>query len=374
MVIPLDSKQVSKEWLNSVINVKEVKEVIGHVNEGGVLSSIFKAKIIDNDGQERKLFIKIMPNPDQDQRILIEGFGLDKREVKTYVKLFKELEDFEETQLGVKNIQSIICDFWAADCSDVKEKRGFYIILDDVSQDFKMPDLDKGMTKDQIIDALEKLAYFHSLTYCYRNMKNSIDYLIDYPMVYQDFLDSKNTREFFDSLFKKAILQLKETHRDDLAKILEKLSKNYVEKFKMAFGGTDGRFLTHGDMWSNNIMFDKNGKCILVDWQFTCASTPYLDIASMAFMNQNPEEMESNSNTFLQAYFNKFNKICAKFKVGGPWHDFKGFSTEATHQGFLSLFAWLMLSFDPCVYTRRIFDRFVYIFEKALNFHPEFFA
>ena len=151
------------------------------------------------------------------------------------------------------------------------------------------------------------------------------------------------------------------------------LSKGYVSKFKFAYGGQDGRFLTHGDLWCNNLMFNKDDRCILVDWQFTCASTPYLDIAAMAFMNQDPDTMDKNMDTFLKAYYEKFEETCQKFDVKGPWNDFEDFKQPAISQGFLSLFVWLLLSFSPCVYSLRILDRFIYIFKKALEQNPNFF-
>ena len=63
--IPTTPHEVTESWLISgltnhgkeikVIDLKSVK------NEGGVLSSVFKAKV-DIDGVEEKLFIKIMPH------------------------------------------------------------------------------------------------------------------------------------------------------------------------------------------------------------------------------------------------------------------------------------------------------------------------
>jgi thiamine kinase-like enzyme len=60
-----------------------------------------------------------------------------------------------------------------------------------------------------------------------------------------------------------------------------------VDKFQSALAVVDGRFLTHSDVWANNMMFhNQNDNCKLVDWQFTSASTPYLDITAMALINQ----------------------------------------------------------------------------------------
>ena len=75
-------------------------------------------------------------------------------------------------------------------------------------------------------------------------------------MTYLQFLDDPNAHKFIDELFIRSIADLKEKSENKLAKVLEKLSKNYVEKFKYAYDGQNGDFLTHGDIWSNNVMFD----------------------------------------------------------------------------------------------------------------------
>ena len=66
-----------------------------------------------------------------------------------------------------------------------------------------MPDLDKGLNNKQIVSALENVAYFHSLTYCY-GQKSKTDFRIDYPMAYHSFLEGKDSQEFIATLFKRA--------------------------------------------------------------------------------------------------------------------------------------------------------------------------
>ena len=111
----------------------------------------------------------------------------------------------------------------------------------------------------------------------------------------------------------------------------------------------------------------------LVDWQFTCASTPYLDIAAMGFMNQDPDTIERNMDSFLKVYYDKFEENCQRFHQRGPWKNCTDFKQLAICQGFLNLFVWLLVSFSPCVYSPSILQRFVYIFKKALEHNPSFF-
>ena len=88
-IIPSTPHQVTESWLISALSNhgKEVKilELKSVKNEGGVLSSVFKAKV-DIDGNEEKLFIKIMPH-DEGQRVFIENQPIDAIEIKTYAKI-----------------------------------------------------------------------------------------------------------------------------------------------------------------------------------------------------------------------------------------------------------------------------------------------
>ena len=111
----------------------------------------------------------------------------------------------------------------------------------------------------------------------------------------------------------------------------------------------------------------------MVDWQFTCASSPYLDVSAMAFLNQSPEDIQANSKLFLKEYFDTFNKICSNMKIQMPWTSFDEFEKNTIERGYISLFVWLIISFSPVVYSTKIMDRFVFILKKAMSLNPNFF-
>ena len=91
--IPIDPSQVTKEWLSTVLNKAKhgyaeniiVNEVIGHKNNGGVLSTVFKARIHVN-GAKKQLFIKTMPGPDQSQRVFIDDYALELGNMSSLLK------------------------------------------------------------------------------------------------------------------------------------------------------------------------------------------------------------------------------------------------------------------------------------------------
>ena len=374
--IPSNPSEVSEVWLQEILALKfqdvKVEHLKEHKNEGGVLSGIFKANVKLND-TPKKLFIKIMPDPTQPQRVFIENFGIDAVEVNTYRDLFDKLEKFELEHTKSSELKKITCDFYAGDSCQDPQNRKFHLILGDVSDAYKMPNLEDGLTNEQIINALQCLAYFHAVSYAFGQI-NDTDFLEEHPMVYHRFLKDKEALAYIDQLFQRAHQALLKHNEPGLAEILQKLSKNYVSKFTLGYGGHDGRFLTHGDMWSNNVMFNAQNQCLLVDWQFTSASDPYLDFAAMAFMNQSPEKIEENTGLFCQVYFTQFQEIMSKFNIQGPWKNLQEFTQLATQNGYLALFCWLVPSFSPCVYAPKIVDRFIHIFKKALHLHPTFFT
>ena len=50
-----------------------------------------------------------------------------------------------------------------------------------------------------------------------------------------------------------------------------------------------------------------------MDWQFTFASDPYLDLVAIAFMNQDPKTIEHNTDMYvLQSVFQYFSRNIGK--------------------------------------------------------------
>ena len=112
--IPTTPHEVTEPRLISVlpnhgkeIEVLELKSV---KNEGGVLSSVFKANV-DIDGVQEELFIKIMPH-EEGQRDFIENQPIDAIEIKTYDKILPMLQDFESPALGSSIVKSMVCHYF----------------------------------------------------------------------------------------------------------------------------------------------------------------------------------------------------------------------------------------------------------------------
>ena len=70
------------------------------------------------------------------------------------------LQDFESSALGSSIVRSMVCRYFAGQSSLSKDSRGFYVILEDISETYQMPKMEKGLTSEQIFDGLKKWLIF----------------------------------------------------------------------------------------------------------------------------------------------------------------------------------------------------------------------
>ena len=78
-------------------------------------------------------------------RVFIENFPLDKIEIQAYDELMPKLQNFEQKKLGTTKLRNMLCKCYGGKYSMQKESRGFYLILEDISETFKMPNLNEGI-------------------------------------------------------------------------------------------------------------------------------------------------------------------------------------------------------------------------------------
>uniref|UniRef100_A0A6V7J7K7 CHK kinase-like domain-containing protein n=1 Tax=Bracon brevicornis TaxID=1563983 RepID=A0A6V7J7K7_9HYME len=61
--------------------------------------------------------------------------------------------------------------------------------------------------------------------------------------------------------------------------------------------------LSHGDLWSNNLLFDDRAKCVLVDFQACRYCPASLDIIELLYLCAAPDLRIAKENEFLQYYY-----------------------------------------------------------------------
>ena len=148
--------------------------------------------------------------------------------------------------------------------------------MDDISDTFEMKNNQKeGLTFFQINDALAKIAKVHAVAYGYilENPDVAKDWKI--PSWYDKFIQDKEFITLVDKCFDNLIRDLKVENKT-LIEPVTNLKKRWIQVFKKTVVQKDPRFIIHGDLWINNVMFDSDNNCKILDWQMMSPDHPVL--------------------------------------------------------------------------------------------------
>ena len=279
-----------REWLKSSlpdglssdsIEVAPVKEEIGF------MSAQFRATVtMGNETGEKKirLFIKTMP-PDDLHRGVVAATFCDVTEIETYRVLFRELAAFESGRRQ-RIIGDIVPTLYAGEYDKDPMNRSFVMATEDLGPAFRMMDFEVGLTPRQALSAVKKLAKFHALCYAFVKINNVNlgGEKFDFTSKFTENIstDAKLIEHVSDSM-DWIIRDLEECEsRRHLVGPARRCKGDHGERFRRAVKECPGArgFILHGDLWSNNILFDGNDDCRILDWQFTDVGSIFFDLGT----------------------------------------------------------------------------------------------
>jgi hypothetical protein len=377
--VPLNTDEVTEEWLRCVmqdaLKVTAVKVIaLEPIKEsGGFLSGAFKAQIKIEDRSIMRLFVKMSLPADNPFRTFMEEYNIDVTEVKAYTEYLPMLVKFETEQLGISKLTSISPKLYAGECSMEKDKRGFYLIMEDLTPDYRMTKTEEGLSLKQLNVTLSCIAQLHAVSYAYGQV-NKVDFGPELRSHFDKFLQDPNILAMLDTAFTVAIKDLEENpSAKHLAKPMANLSKHYQKPFMHAVDTTDTRFLIHGDLWSNNIMFNTDdSECRIFDWQFFSAASPINDFVIAAYSSADPKDSEAWLDEMFTTYFDKFSSTCQELNMELPY-DKDHFVNECMTKGFLGCVAFLLFAYEEICRKPKFIGRFNWMLEMAIKHCPEHF-
>ena len=171
--IPTAKTDVTKEWLQQALNLKshEVVDLHSIEEKDGFLSGVFQAQVVI-EGQTQDLFIKIICEANDDYRSIYDTYNFDEVEIRFYKHYLPNLVEFERSRCQSTDLEDMAPKFYDGDYCLESEKRGFYLIMEDLSTNQyimagKGPAKSEGFTFEQINKILLKMARFHSLAYAF---------------------------------------------------------------------------------------------------------------------------------------------------------------------------------------------------------------
>ncbi len=180
--IPTSISDVSAEWLRDTLLQSWKEEEVEVVrlepvkNRHGVLSTNFKAEVRIGTGEEEErrkklLFGKVLP--DRYEKALhvdfVKKMRLDVTEVEAYRAVFRDLIKYEESLFaGSSALSKAVPGFVSGgyELNPDPDRRGFFLLLEDVSDQFEVRDYENGLTPPEVCLALGKLGRFSGLAYC----------------------------------------------------------------------------------------------------------------------------------------------------------------------------------------------------------------
>lgn len=188
------------------------------------------------------------------------------------------------------------------------------LILQDLSKwSFSMVDKQE-VTVEHILLVMQALGKFHAVSYAIKDqepdkfseMANELQEHIYRQGYNSDLVDAYNGAAMSvinsitddkDAHLLEAVLRLYERDQYDI--MVECIDGNAAEPHAI---------IIHGDMWSNNTMFQFNEKNIpckacLVDWQIARYASPVLDVLYYIFLSTTRELRGRNYNIYLKTYY-----------------------------------------------------------------------
>ena len=381
--IPHAVEDITEEWLQTVFQLhnpeyKSVKvETLDHITEkNGYLSTVFKGLLLVSKTDESSsatelinIFIKFSSRSEEFTD-MVNSSGCDITEVETYRKVFRDLRDFEYHQAVSKpRVLGIIPEHFGSDFDESEGNRGYYLLLRDLSPDFDLADFDRGLSVNQIEVALKKLCVFHITSYAWSVLEGP-DFGQMYSGLVNKFTESEEMEEYAKVCADDWIRHLGFT--GDKKETLVRFAANYRRLHARAFGAeAEERFLCNGDMWANNILFNKSGSdCFLVDWQFLSHRSVFWDIASTIFVALSPQALESNLDSLLKTYHDEVLTLCPEFKVEAPW-DWDTFKQSVQSVGLFYGLCWALPSYEMAKKYPSYEARFEWIYSQCLEKCPE---
>ena len=346
--IPKSPNDITKQWLQEVIKFSEKTENVEVIEisqlkeKTGFLSGAVKAKVNIN-GDKKNLFIKTIIGQNDPFRIFYDTSNLDELEIRFYKEYLPALVDFTKQESSEKentmlnSSENMVVKFYCGDYSLDKEERGFYLILDDLSSQYKVKTGSEGLNFGQIKDILVKMAKFHAMAYAF-NAKNpakvknwNLRSWCEKASKHTDFI------ALMESCFDKLVKNYETEKKPDLVKSVDNLQSHWISLYS---GKVDRKFVTHGDLWINNIMVKNNSdEAIILDWQTLCPDHPVFDVAFLLCTSLTPQNLENWTDDLIKFYVESFQKAFVDFKMELPF-DLEKFKKMLFDQNVLLFMSW----------------------------------
>ncbi|XP_075227058.1 uncharacterized protein LOC142327694 [Lycorma delicatula] len=327
----MDHRTKKYEWINKIyicrlLNIDlmdiinyEIKPAIGKGNN--YASTLLRVEVELKNNMKNKFLIKCLPEGVMET--LIQDSGLWSKEMYMYNKVLPLIEKCINCKLGPKclNNKSFAIDDDDDDCDNENfiYNNNKEIVIEDLSDDYKMADRREQLDFDHCVIVMKTLAKFHAGSVAVKKInKKYID------LVGEELLFRQTRRESNEQYLKQPFICLgnelnkNNNNKNNELKHYSKNLKKFCEKLWdlgiFATKSKEFNVLNHGDLWTNNILFKYNDitgdveEAKFIDFQCCRYATPALDLQYFFMSSVKEEVRETKLQELVDIYINCLNK------------------------------------------------------------------
>ncbi|XP_069673129.1 uncharacterized protein [Periplaneta americana] len=284
------------------------------------ISSMYRVTV-ENKGSDAdiSLFVKRFPQ-DLQRREFFESHMFFRNEMVAYTKILDAFIEFQRER-GITEPVQFTPRCYLVEC-DGKDD---IMVLEDLStQGFSVPSCKKPLTLQDLHLLMHVLGQFHALSLAIKTLQ---------PQRFRDIKSAVNETIWTDGHIEKAsgpifsqaaeeiyTISMQEKDLDSKYVVkLKDLAKNVVRRLQHVCRSDPGNepwnVVTHGDLWSNNLLLKANGQARFIDLQQCRYGSPALDLSSVLFMSMDGPMRAEHGDALLELYYQSLSQFLQRLGV-----------------------------------------------------------
>ncbi|XP_048526669.1 uncharacterized protein LOC125505871 [Dendroctonus ponderosae] len=277
------------------------------LNGDGFLSEFYTGTIQNKDtGKIENIYIKV--TPPRKFEIVEPAF---RNEVNFYSKVFPELDRFQKER-GVKDPFGNIPKYF---CGSLDKHHEHLAFVNLKAENYVLFDKSQFMDEKHLKVLFDIYGKFHALSFAFKaqNFEKYNELIKPVQNIFAVFSTTESLNKRMQENFKSALDYINENSKHNVGKI-QPLVDDFDNYKSRGFNYT-GKYAawTHGDCWSNNLMFKycANGELEnikLVDHQLGRDSTPVHDLSYLFYSGASKTEFDK-LDYYLDLYYQSFSKF-----------------------------------------------------------------
>ncbi|XP_050514594.1 uncharacterized protein LOC126889913 [Diabrotica virgifera virgifera] len=287
----------------------------GQMDNGeGFSGNVIFISITDKQRTKGLDIVVKQSNLNENVRDAIPVHTLYKNESYFYNRIWPELCKLQKTLPNIHRLNNIPKCF----ATDVHKDKECLIMENLMTQQFETIEKTATFSNEEVKYILTKYGKFHGLSFAYKAQYP--DNFNEFCKMLSPYWKVQGDGKLFVSCLKDAVKKCEKyfgSSKDSkVTEALEKFSKNCVDLYKnsVTYRGNYG-VITHGDCWSNNMMFKfgKNGKIEdmkFIDFQASSKASVVQDLSYFLYSGCDKQVLD-NLDEYLMVYHKSLVETCS---------------------------------------------------------------